>query len=472
MTVVISTGTRRSGTRIARTPSNQKLYRRRARVTDLLGIALWLTSAIAVSLFLVSGGVARFGSASDIVTSLGIVTGLVGTNFVLAMLILAARVPMIDHAIGHDRAIAIHRALGKPAFYLLVAHGLLLLVGYGLGSGISAIAEIGPMLAIPDLPLAVAGLVLMAVVIVSSLVAVRRRFSYETWHLIHLLSYFAVAVSIPHQLSVGSVFAPVSVERIYWVTLYFLAFGAIFLYRFVEPLVSSIRHRLRVERIQQEAPGVVSIHLHGRKLRSLASSGGQFFIWRFWTPGTWWHSHPMSLSAAPTETALRITVRDLGVGSRSISSVPVGTAVWFEGPYGIFTDAGRTAPKLAIAVAGIGITPVRALLEDSALKPGEASILLRASTIDDTFLWNEILELAEEKGITVTTMIGHRADTGPGWMTQQAAEAGATIRSMFPDLTDSDLYICGPTPWLDLLEADARATGLADHQIHAERFDW
>jgi predicted ferric reductase len=470
--MVITGGSRRASARIARTPSNRKLYHRRARVSDLLGIALWLSSAVAVGLFLVTGGVARLGTASDIVTSLGIVTGLVGTNFVLAMLVLAARVPMIDRAIGHDRAIAIHRALGKPAFYLLLAHGLLLLVGYGLGSGITLIAETAQMLAIPDIPIAVAGLALLAVVIVSSLVAVRRRFSYETWHLIHLLSYFAVVLSIPHQLSIGSVFLAASVERIYWVTLYVLAFGAIFLYRFVEPLVSSIRHHLRVDRIQVEAPGVVSLHLRGRKLRLLDSAGGQFFIWRFWTPGTWWHSHPISLSTVPTDDELRITVRDLGGGSRSISSVPRGTAVWFEGPYGIFTDAGRTAPKLAIAVAGIGITPVRALLEGSELKPGEASILLRASTLDDTFLWGEILELAERKGITVTTMIGRRASQGPAWMTQEEAAAGTTIRTLFPDLKNSDLYLCGPTPWLDLIEADARATGLADHQIHAERFDW
>lgn len=36
----------------------------------------------------------------------------------------------------------------------------------------------------------------------------------------------------------------------------------------------------------------------------------------------------------------------------------------------------------------------------------------------------------------------------------------------------SDLYLCGPTSWLNLVEADARAAGIPDHRIHAERFDW
>ena len=34
------------------------------------------------------------------------------------MLVLAARIPLIDRTSGHDRAIAVHRALGKPALYL------------------------------------------------------------------------------------------------------------------------------------------------------------------------------------------------------------------------------------------------------------------------------------------------------------------------------------------------------------------
>ena len=454
------------------TSGHEDRYRSRARVGDLLAIALWVSSAIAVGLFLVSGGTARFASVADTVTSVGIVAGLVGTNFVLAMLLLAARVPFIDRAIGHDRAIAVHRALGKPAFLLLLGHGAILLLGYGLASGINPIAEIAPMFAIPDMWLALAGIALMAVVVVSSLATMRRRVSYETWHLIHLVSYTAVLVSIPHQLSIGSLFLPLSFGRAYWLVLYLLAFGAILTHRLLEPLLSSLRHNLRVDHMVLEAPGVVSIHLRGRRLRALRAAGGQFFVWRFWTPGTWWHSHPISLSAAPSDTELRITVRDLGEGSRSISAVKPGTRVWFEGPYGVFTDAGRTAKKLAIVVAGIGITPVRALLQDSRLLAGEASILLRASTPDDTFLWGEIEQLARDKGIKVTTMVGRRSLEGPGWMTAEAAARGVTLGSLFPDLADSDLYLCGPTAWLSLVEHDARATGMPDHQIHAERFDW
>jgi predicted ferric reductase len=453
-------------------PDRRRDYRRRMRRSDAMVTLLWASAAVAVALFLADGGPGKFGTTADAVTSLGIVAGLVGTDFILVMVVLAARIPLIDRTIGHDRAIAVHRTLGKPALYLLLAHGALLLVGYGLASKIDPIAEIGAMLAIPDMPLAFIGLGLLVVVVVTSLVAVRRRFSYEGWHLIHLLSYVAVLVALPHQLSVGGIFANGTLERVYWVALYILAFGAIAIFRFVEPLLSSVRHGLRVSSVERIAPGVVSLTLSGRRLRSLGSAGGQFFVWRFWTGRTWWHSHPLSLSAVPSDSAVRITVRDLGSGSSAIGRVPLATRVWFEGPYGVFTDAGRTAPKLAVVVAGIGITPVRAFLEDSKLQPGEATILLRASSVEETYLWDEVTELARRKGARLYTMLGPRAQTGRRWMSAQDAARGVTLASVFPELKDSDLYLCGPTGWLDLVEAEARAAGIPEHQLHTERFDW
>ena len=461
----------RSRPRMA-SPDRRRRHRRRSLIADLFVIAVWTSGAIAAALFLATRGAAVFSTPAAVVTSAGIVSGLVGTDLILVMIVLAARVPLINRTIGHDRAIAVHRSLGKPVLYLLLAHAVLLLTGYGMRSGFNLVAWIVDMWALPDLPLAFIGLGLLIVVVVTSLVAVRRWFSYEAWHLVHLLSYLAVAVAVPHQLSEGQVLAAGSVERVYWIALYVLAFGAIFIHRAAKPVIASLRHRVRVDRVETIAPGVVSIHLTGSKLRELNAAGGQFFVWRFWTGRTWWHSHPISLSAVPTDTSARITVRDLGAGSKGISSLPPGTRVSFAGPYGLFTDASRIAPKLAIVVAGIGITPVRALLEHSTLRKGEATIVLRASTAEETYLWDEILDLARAKAATVYTMIGRRATKGPGWMSAAEAARGVTLRSIFPDLANSDLFVCGPTTWLNLVEADAKAAGIPAHQLHTERFDW
>jgi len=434
--------------------------------------ACWASAAASIALFLGYGGANQFASPAQAVTSLGIIAGLVGTDLILVMVVLAARLPVIDRAVGNDRAMGLHRSLGKPVLYLILAHVVLLLVGYGLTSNVSALDEIVPMWSIADMPLAFLGLGLLVTVVVTSVVAVRRRFRYEFWHLIHLLSYIAVLVALPHELSVGGLLAVGTFQRAYWIALYVIAFGAIGVYRFLIPVVRSVRHDLRVSRIERVSGDVVSIYLTGRNLTSLGSGGGQYFVWRFWSGRTWWHSHPISLSAVPTSTELRITVRELGKGTIQIARLRRGTRVWLEGPYGLFTDAGRTAPKLAVVAAGIGITPIRALLEHSRLAPGEATILLRGTNETETYLLDELTEFANQREAKLYTSLGRRGRGSRSWLSERDGQRGVSLRSIFPDLLHSDVYVCGPGVWAEQVVAEARAAGVPSHQIHFERFDW
>ena len=450
--------------------SRDERFRRRLREADILTAGAITSASAAVALYLAYGGAGDFGTVGGFVTSMGIVAGLIGTDLILIMLVLAARIPLLDRTFGHDRAMATHRTLGKPAIYLILAHAVLLIIGYGISSGVNPIAETIAMWNIPDMPLAFIGTGLLIAVVVTSLVAVRRRFEYEVWHVIHLLSYAAVLTALPHQLSVGGMLAVGTWQRVYWIALYVVALGAIVLFRFAEPIVKSIQHDIRVTSIEQLAPGVASVHLGGRNLRALGASGGQYFIWRFWTGSTWWHAHPISLSAVPTDSAARITVRALGDGTTRLGRLHAGTRVSIEGPYGLFTDAARTSPKLAIAAAGIGVTPVRALVEDSGLTPGDTTIVLRGSDETQRYLWDEIDELANRRGAKCYISVGQRGQGS--WLSKRDVDRGVSIRSVFPDLLQSDLYVCGPQAWADVVVADAKAHGLASHQIHWERFDW
>ena len=456
----------------AATRLRARIARRRTRAGDLLTVLSWTSVAFAVALYLAYGGAADFTSLGGTVTGLGIIAGLVGTDLVLVMLLLAARIPVVDNTFGQDHAIAVHRSLGKPALYLLLGHGVLLTVGYGISTGLDPVAEtISLFTTLADMPLAYLGIGLLLLVVITSLVAVRRALAYEAWHLVHLLSYAAVLVAVPHMLSAGGVLAEGSWQRMYWIALFVLAFGAIGWFRFIVPACSSAYHRLRVTRVEAIAPGVYSLHLSGRNLAKLQVSGGQYAVWRFWSRGTWWHAHPISFSALPSGTSARITVRELGSGSARLGQLRPGTRVSIEGPYGLFTDAARTSPHLAVIVAGIGITPARALLESSALRPGEATVLLRGTDDGQRYLWNEIGGLARRDATTLYTMIGHRPADVSTWMSAESAAQGVTILSVFPRLAESDLYVCGPKPWADLVIRDALAAGISPRQIHIERFE-
>ncbi|MBB5639625.1 ferric reductase-like transmembrane domain-containing protein [Cryobacterium roopkundense] len=459
--------------RETRRPPVPVAYKRRMRLADTLQVICVTSVALVNAIFLADGGAAHFGTLADALTSAGILAGLVGTDLLLLMLVLAARLPPIDRAFGHDRAMAVHQQLGKPALYLLLGHAVLLIAGYAAAENVNVFAEMWGMLTtLPDMPLAFVGLGLLILVVVTSLVVVRRRFRYEAWHAVHLLAYLAVLVAIPHQLSVGNLLSEGTIARYYWLALYVGVAGSIVLFRFVLPVVRSVRHGLVVEDVQRVAPGVASIRLSGRHLQELKATSGQFFVWRFWSRGVWWQSHPFSLSAAPTETTLRITVRALGDASSALTTLKRGTRVSFEGPYGIFTDRARTAPGIVLIAAGIGVAPIRSLLETAQFSPGQATVILRSHTVGDSYLAEEVTQLCRERGADLRIIAGTRPPGVDSWLPADAYRAGITIRTIVPWVRAADVYVCGPRPWTDAVVRDARAAGLPARQIHYERFDW
>ena len=444
---------------------------RRLRRADGLVVAAWASAAVAVALYLATG-LLDLATPGALFTSAGIVAGLVASDLVLVMLVLAARIPAIDRTVGHDRAMAAHTRLGKPAFLLLLAHAALLTLGYALTDGTDVISETATLLGVADMPLAYAALGLFALVVVSSLVVARRRLPYEAWHVVHLLSYAAVLGGLPHQLSQGAVLAEGTLQRVYWIALYVAALGSIVVFRMLRPLIASLRHGIRVESVERIAPDAFSIHLRGRDVDRLGARGGQFFFWRFWSAATWWHTHPVSLSAEPGRDRLRITIREAGAGTRRLAALRPGTRVSLSGPFGLFTETVRARPHVAIVAAGIGVTPVRALVERLAVAPGEATLLVRASDESELYLWDEVEAWAAAKGIALYSSLGPRAHGPDGWLSAADVARGVTAGSVFPRLGASDVYICGPDGWSRIVEQRMRSLGVAEADLHREGFSW
>jgi ferredoxin-NADP reductase len=251
-------------------------------------------------------------------------------------------------------------------------------------------------------------------------------------------------------------------NRFYWTSLYVLMAAAIIVYRFGIPVVRSLRHNLVVEKVVVEGPGIISIIMKGRKLHQLAAEGGQFFSWRFLTRGHALMSHPYSLSAAPTEHYLRITVKDLGDHSRSVAYLKKGTRVFVEGPYGAFTAGRATTKHIVLVGGGVGITPVRALLDE--FKNGvEIDLLYRASREEDLVLRDELDYLAAHSGDTIRVhyLVGSR---------REHPMDAKTLKKLVPRISDSDIYICGPGPLVETVKEAAEDLGVPKNRFHEEAF--
>lgn len=131
---------------------------------------------------------------------------------------------------------------------------------------------------------------------------------YETWHGFHLFTYLGLALPFAHQLA-GPDLTGHRLLQILWALLYTQAFALLLFYRVVTPLRQAGRHHLRVVAVVPEGAGVVRIEVAGRHLEELRAEAGHFFRWRFLTPRNALAAHPFALSAPPTATRLRLTVK-------------------------------------------------------------------------------------------------------------------------------------------------------------------
>lgn len=449
-----------------RPPEPRRRSRNRHLIRDLLTVSAYALMATPITIFLADGGVTKFGTLGGVLTGVGIIAGLIATTALVIMVLLTARIPLVEQAIGQDRATSLHARLGRTTFLGLVAHAVLLLVGYAVTARIDVIAQFREFWGVEDFVPALLGLGLLTVVAVSSMAAARRTLAYEIWHVLHLLSYAAVLLSIPHQFTIGGLFSD-GPAYWFWAGLFLITGFCLLNYRILRPLILSWQHRLVVRRVVPMGPDTVSIEFSGRRLGELGAQGGQYFHWRFLARGLWWAQHPFSLAAAPTPHTLRITVRNLGRGTERLLRVRPGTRVMIEGPYGIFTNTARTRDHLVAVGIGIGITPIRALLEEADFAPGHGTVILRARDAAGIYLGAEIQRLCAAKGAQLIVLLGPR---GASWLPSEYT--GYTLADLATHLAKADLFVCGPRGAAEQVIAEARAAGVRQDQIHNERFDW
>jgi predicted ferric reductase len=427
---------------------------------------------VVVALWLRGRGFQDLGGVWSGFSSAGRLTGLISADLLLVQVLLMARVPWIERAYGQDRLARWHRLVGFTSFNLMLAHIVLITVGYAGTARASVLGEAWVLVTTyPGMLLATAGTAALVMVVVTSVRAARARLRYESWHLLHLYAYLGVGLALPHQLWTGTDFTASAAATAYWWTVYGLAAGAVVVFRLGLPVWRSLRHRLEVAAVVPEAPGVYSVYLRGRHLHRLRVRAGQFFQWRFLTGPGWSRAHPYSLSAAPLTDLLRITVKDLGDGSGQVAALHPGTKVLIEGPYGQLTGERRTGRKVTMIASGVGITPLRALLEALPYAPGDVALLYRARTPDALVFRAELEAIAEARGVRVQYLVGPRG-RDRSWLPDGWGDDAVGLRHLVPDIAEHDVYICGPDGWMAAVQSAARRARVPAERIHLERFTW
>lgn len=442
----------------------RRAHRGRHGGIDPLSAGVAIT-AITLGLWAVTGGLTGLAAGTTgALLAVGRLAGLLAALAALGGIVLTARPRWLERTVGLDRLIGWHRVTGMvAAFGMLVHIGATLAASGGLGGLLAALLD---LLGTDWYVAALVAAVLFALVAGLSWRRIRSRMSYEAWHAVHVAGYLAIALALPHQLVSGSTFVGSAVARWWWVGLALVTAGIVAQARLGGVVASVRRPRTAVVAVIPEAPGVASLVIGGPGVEALAARPGQFVCLRVLTGDLWWQAHPYSLSAVPRPGALRLTVKALGDASTRTLAVPVGTRVLLEGPYGVLTIEQAQGRRVLLIGAGVGLAPMRALLEACGSEQ-EPIVIARASTQADLPLAGELDVLARQRGGGLLTITGPRSQFPDGNPCTPRA-----LRRNVADLTDRAVFVCGPARLQEAIVGSLIEAGVPRAQVHAERFAW
>ncbi|TLX79561.1 2Fe-2S iron-sulfur cluster binding domain-containing protein [Pseudomonas nicosulfuronedens] len=212
-----------------------------------------------------------------------------------------------------------------------------------------------------------------------------------------------------------------------------------------------------------QAPAGVAVNFApGQHLPVRLAVGGQTLIRTY------------SLSSAPSDGELRISVKAQGPASRHLhEQMGAGDHLQVRAPMGSFTLKSDSARPVVLIGAGVGITPLLSMLRELVAGPARRVHLFQsARTLGQLPFQREITELRQR----APQLQVHRALSRP--------EAGANpgrdfelvgrldieaIKARLP-FDDYDFYLCGPGEFTQAIYDGLRDLNIADTRIHAETF--
>jgi ferredoxin-NADP reductase/predicted pyridoxine 5'-phosphate oxidase superfamily flavin-nucleotide-binding protein len=185
-----------------------------------------------------------------------------------------------------------------------------------------------------------------------------------------------------------------------------------------------------------------------------------------------------TLSVAPSDGLYRISVKRQGFASQHLHALKVGDVIEARAPAGQFTiDAAEQRPAVLLA-AGIGITPMLAMLRHILYEGARTRrvrptwLFYAAHSKAERAFDKEIRALAQRAGgaVRLIRVLSEATDATADEDYETTGRIDlALLRAALP-FDDYDFYLCGPAPFMQSLYDGLRGLNIADARIHAEAF--
>ena len=355
---------------------------------------------------------------------------------------------------GLDKMYITHRQIATAAFLLIFVHVLTVPIsttGWKLGNYLAVIAFTG----------------IVSIVLVS--LAPRIAFlnkltggTYEGWK--NLKKYIGIffIIAFIHSLTIGN---PLNAFiAINWVQLFFI-FGTVS-YLYTEIFGRFFRKYLpyTVEAVRHPNETTTEVTMRAKKRPIKKQRAGQFLFVRFPADKLLNESHPFTISSAPDEDVLRLTIKASGDFTRNLFNhlQPSMDAV-IEGAYGMFDYKTGGTRQIWIA-GGIGLTPFLSFIRDMDGKLAQNVDFYYTVRHPEEALFVDEIEAAAGKNPCLRPRIRYSATDG-------SLSVEEIVRNTEGSLSGYDVYLCGPLPMIQAFEKKFLNLGLPRKNIHYEEFN-
>jgi len=456
-----------------------------ARLDDLRG-PLLLAALIAVPLVLWARTApldVRFDNEFATLTSLAVLSAFAGTSAFALNLVLGARLRPVEHLFGGlDRMYAMHRVLGQTAFVLLLGHVVLILASRATISFGTALELLGPGAGLTVF----AGVLAFSVMTVSILLTLFVRLGHEVFVYVQRSFGVVFLVATYHVFTTDGARSLSTALNVYVAVLATLGIAAFF-YRSVLGNVLVRRRRYRVlaanrldefvTEIVMEPVGKPLAYVPGQfvfvsfRSQALRSELHPFElslerqVLSFQAGAIANQFHPFSITSAPDEEELRITVKAVGDYTRALRILEPGAEAVVEGPYGAFAHRiVRAADRQIWLAGGIGVTPFLSLARSLPDEGGPSvDLYYCVEHEEEAHFLDELRAIAARRGDFRVVVVPRDRD---GFLTAER------LVEELGDLSSTDVLICGPPAMIHNLRAQLHAVGVPDARIDAEEFDF
>ncbi|MDQ3381804.1 MAG: ferredoxin reductase family protein [Actinomycetota bacterium] len=421
----------------------------------------------------------RFTGQFATLTSVAVLFAYAGTSAFALNLALGARLRPAEALLGSlERMYKSHRVLGQAAFLLLLGHVVLILASRATISIDTALDLLRPAAGWTVF----AGVLAFSGMTLAIVLTLFVRLGHEVFVYVQRTFGFVFLAATYHVFTTPGARDDSRALNLYMAVLATLGIAA-FVYR---SLLGSVLVRRRsyrvvtVNRLDELVTEIVMEHA-GKPLGFLP---GQFVFvsFRSLALSEQFHPldlslrrrtfsirageianqfHPFSITSAPNESMLRITVKAVGDYTRALRTLERGAEAVVEGPYGSFSHRNVANGRQIWMAGGIGVTPFLSMARSLDGSRKSIDFYYCVEREPEAHFLDELREIARSRQDFHLVLVARDTD---GFLT------GERVAREHEDLLSADVLICGPPAMIDNLRSQLRAFGVRDERIHAEEF--